>query len=163
MLYSSTQGISINNDSFHGFITSFARVSSTLYLLTDHLVLLRKVGLVKADERRWVDTSNRFLLLASFLFFIKNLNEIREILQIYTRSRRGSKPKKLSSQEIIVEFLSRHRALTLDAVKNLCDILVALDNVGEYRLSPVKLAMIGSLSSIAGLIQMINPAFRVMQ
>ncbi|XP_074599340.1 peroxisomal biogenesis factor 11ab isoform X2 [Brevipalpus obovatus] len=152
MLYANSSGITVHN-SLSASVISFSKLSASLSLLVDHIALLKKTGLLKGDQKKWTYLSNQFLFLSSFSCLLRDIIEIHELYHYQSRN----KSVYTSSQKL----LASHRALSVDTIKNFCDTLIVLESLGHCNLSPRRVSIIGAISSIASILQMINPRYRM--
>lgn len=57
----------------------------------------------------------------------------------------------------LCDFLITYKHLTIDAIKNGCDLFIPLSGLGYVKLSPRMIGLLGMVSSLAGLIVVLNP------
>ncbi|XP_008571191.1 PREDICTED: peroxisomal membrane protein 11A-like [Galeopterus variegatus] len=62
---------------------------------------------------------------------------------------------------LLFQSLKQHPPLLLDTVKNFCDILNPLDQLGIYKSNPGVVGLGGLLSSIAGIITVVYPQMKL--
>nr|XP_021578576.1 peroxisomal membrane protein 11A isoform X2 [Ictidomys tridecemlineatus] len=62
---------------------------------------------------------------------------------------------------LLFRSLKQHPPLLLDTVKNLCDILIPLDQMGIYRSNPGIIGLGGLVSSVAGIITVAYPQMKL--
>ncbi|XP_011929747.1 PREDICTED: peroxisomal membrane protein 11A isoform X3 [Cercocebus atys] len=62
---------------------------------------------------------------------------------------------------LLFRSLKQHPPLLLDTVKNLCDILNPLDQLGIYKSNPGIIGLGGLVSSIAGMITVAYPQMKL--
>ncbi|XP_033044936.1 peroxisomal membrane protein 11A isoform X3 [Trachypithecus francoisi] len=62
---------------------------------------------------------------------------------------------------LVFRSLMQHPPLLLDTVKNLCDILNPLDQLGIYKSNPGIIGLGGLVSSIAGMITVAYPQMKL--
>ncbi|XP_036271426.1 peroxisomal membrane protein 11A isoform X2 [Pipistrellus kuhlii] len=62
---------------------------------------------------------------------------------------------------LLFRSLRRHPPLLLDTVKNLCDILNPLDQLGIYKSNPGVIGLGGLVSSVAGIITVAWPQLKL--
>lgn len=156
MLYANSSGITMHN-SLPAFVISFSKLSASLSLLVDHIALLKKTGLLKGDQKKWAYLSNQFLFLSSFSCLLRDIIEIHDLYHYQSRIKLIKSTHSSFSQKL----LSSHKALSVDTIKNFCDTLIVLESLGRCNLSPRKVSVIGAISSIASILQMINPRYRM--
>lgn len=64
-------------------------------------------------------------------------------------------PKNVLSGEV-VQFARNHKDLLIDTVKNSCDLILPLTNLGIIRLSPGTIGVVGMVSSLLSLYTLID-------
>ncbi|KAL2791055.1 peroxisomal membrane protein 11A isoform 3 [Daubentonia madagascariensis] len=62
---------------------------------------------------------------------------------------------------LLFQSLKQHPPLLLDTVKNFCDILNPLDQLGIYKFNPGIIGLVGLVSSIAGMITVAYPQMKL--
>ncbi|XP_021961610.1 peroxisomal membrane protein 11B [Folsomia candida] len=65
------------------------------------------------------------------------------------------------SARIITKCVSKHADITIDVVKNICDLFIPLTILGYIRLSPGTIGTLGIVSTIASAIPQINPMLKI--
>lgn len=50
-----------------------------------------------------------------------------------------------------------HQAIFVDTIKNVCDLFIPLTALGHTRLSPRTIGLLGIISSVAGIIAIVQP------
>ena len=161
MLYSSVSSLQISDPFLRMIITS-SRISSSLFLFADHLVWLKKVGLLQVDEIKWSDTSNRFWLYSSVLNLLRDCHEIN--IMIKSEQRMKNLRPELGSVEYVTavaQIFIKHKNITIDTVKNICDTLLPMANLGHVKVSPAHVGLLGIISSTAAMLQLVDPSNRL--
>ncbi|XP_053212950.1 peroxisomal membrane protein 11B-like [Panonychus citri] len=161
LMYSSMSSLSISDPILRMIVTS-SRISSSLFLFADHLVWLKKVGLLQIDESKWSDTSNRFWLYSSILNLLRDCHEIKLLIESEQRLRKIK--QQLGSVEYLTtvgSILLKHKNVSIDTVKNICDTLLPMASLGQLKVSPSKIGLIGIVSSTAAILQIVNPSYRL--
>ncbi|XP_069910646.1 peroxisomal membrane protein 11A isoform X2 [Oryctolagus cuniculus] len=62
---------------------------------------------------------------------------------------------------LLFRSLKRHPPLLLDTVKNFCDILIPLDQLGIYKSNAGVIGLGGLVSSVAGIITVAYPQMKL--
>ncbi|XP_037365783.1 peroxisomal membrane protein 11A isoform X2 [Talpa occidentalis] len=62
---------------------------------------------------------------------------------------------------LLFRALRRHPPLFLDTVKNVCDLLIPLDQLGIYRSNPGVIGLGGLVSSVAGMVVVAYPHLKL--
>lgn len=72
----------------------------------------------------------------------EGLREFRDLLKIIVN---------------VVECMQKNRNVVIDTVKNSCDFFIPLTALGHVKLSPSTIGWLGVISSLAGLIVLVEP------
>lgn len=148
---------------------TLSRIYQTFYLLVDHIIWIGRVGLYDINKAKWSDYSNKFWLGSIILNLIRDVYEIFQIAQKQVRCR-TPEPCLYKTFPIIktmydsipvtrpvVAFAEGHRDVFWDSLKNFCDIWIPLTSLGHTKLSPGMVGLLGSVSSFAGLVTVLDP------
>jgi peroxin-11B len=159
------------NDSWLAFTLTVSRISQTIFLVTDHIIWLARSGLVKnVDVAKWSQKSNKYWLISLIMGIVRDIYEINRVISSYTKHKSlstciaSSVVSVKSSKDLancftsLLEFFITYKHLSVDTIKNLCDIFIPLNSLGFVRLSPRTIGLLGMISSIAGLIVILNPS-----
>lgn len=131
-------------------IMTSAKVSESLYLLFDHLSWISKIGLIKEDGD-FETISSRYLLYSRILTLIKNLYHLQIIcLHHKFKNQNNSNSKKDLSNNIANLFFF-NKSLSLEIIKNVCDVCLSLGSTQKISISTRKLSVIGMISSLLSL------------
>lgn len=158
------------SDAWLAFTLTVNKISSSIFLMTDHIIWLSRSGLVKdVDTVKWTRRSNRFWVLSLVMSIVRDVYEINRIVVSISSykslstclassivSIRSSKDVSVCVSSL-VEFLITYKHLTVDTVKNICDLFIPLTSMGLTKLSPRQIGLLGMISSVAGLIVVLNP------
>jgi peroxin-11B len=172
VLYTSQQTISLPDPTLRVTLT-LSRIASSLYLLTDHIVWLGRVGLVKVDRAKWSDLSMRCWLYSLLMNLVRDLHEVKRILGLrdslygssaYHGLHRMDSPKRSRlppELEALKAWILANRAVSLDIVKNGADIWLPLTALGHIRLPPAVVGLLGVISSSAAILQILDYSYRL--
>ncbi|KAG0716561.1 Peroxisomal membrane protein 11B [Chionoecetes opilio] len=148
---------------------TLSRIYQCLFLVADHIIWVGRAGLWDIDRDKWSRISNRFWLGSIVL------NLLRDAYEILTISRRqvrclnpqlGAYKGVPGVREVcrvapllrpVAEFAEEHRDVFWDCVKNLCDFWIPFTSLGHAKLSPGTVGFLGSVSSLAGLVAVLDP------
>lgn len=98
------------------------------------------------------------------------VRDFYEIVQIIKAEKRQILPKgdNLNLSEVakscsraILCIRHNRQDLMVDTIKNCCDIFIPLSALGHVKLSPGTIGLLGVVSSIAGLVALIDPACKL--
>lgn len=148
---------------------TLSRIYQFFFLLVDHIIWVGRVGLYDINKEKWSSYSNRFWVGSILLNLLR---DVYEILRITQKKVFGQKLEPCYYKNFpvirtvydcipvtrpVVQFAEAHRDVFWDCVKNFCDLWIPLTNLGHTRLSPGTVGLLGSVSSFAGLIAVLDP------
>ncbi|XP_077373756.1 peroxisomal membrane protein 11A [Festucalex cinctus] len=162
-----------------GLCLTLAHVGRALYLTCDNALWAAAVGLLPDLRReRWSVLAWRFYLASLAAALARDLYVLARLMA--RRARDGRFRRKMISHlnespdvaEAVVPhldafvFLLLHSfksepAVLLDAVKNVCDLAIPLDKLGAWRCNAGAVAFCGLVSSLIGIVTMVQPKLRV--
>jgi len=128
---------------------TLARISSAMFLFTDHLLWLHRANLVRVDVAKWSNLSDRCWLYGSLLSLARDVYEVQRALERWDR--RGRRWDQL---------LPDNRALLVDVVKNCADTVLPLAALGYVR-APRLAGLLGIVSSLAAALPLLYPRLRI--
>lgn len=158
------------SDAWLAFTLTVNKICQSIFLLTDHIIWLSRSGLLKnIDTLKWQQRSNKFWLISLVMGLVRDIYEINRAVASSSRykslsscigtslvSIRSSKDVSMCATSFF-DFLSTNRHLTIDFIKNCCDVFIPLTSMGYVKLSPRLIGLFGVTSSIAGLIVVLHP------
>jgi len=124
------------------FLACMSKISYSMFLLCDHITWFTRVGLIEFNTEYWGEVSNKYWLYSIFLAFLRNLLNIQSI-HCNTLT-----PLNL---KCLMTILNAHKALFLDTLRNLCDLIIPLSSLGAVRLNAGLVGILGIISSLASL------------
>ncbi|XP_074651074.1 peroxisomal membrane protein 11B-like [Tubulanus polymorphus] len=154
-------------------LVTLSKISQALYLIVDNIILLNRLKLVPIDLQSWSQLSNKYWLMMLILNLTRDINEIyvsimREIVYeekkneiVGKHSGNRVKPKTHTWSQIIVKCLIENKVILLDSVKNSCDIVLPLSSLGYIAPNSGIQGLCGVVSSILGIIPVIDPMFKL--
>ncbi|KAK7868827.1 hypothetical protein R5R35_003662 [Gryllus longicercus] len=145
---------------------TLSKITNALYLLADHILWIGRTGLVSVNNNKWNKVANKYWLYSIIMNLVRDVYEIWRILEreghrlSYDGFRRmtngsGKKPVPLGLRAIT--FVQDHKDIVVDTVKNGCDIFIPMTALGYTRLSPGMVGVLGVISSLAGIISLVDP------
>ncbi|XP_052016150.1 peroxisomal membrane protein 11A isoform X2 [Apodemus sylvaticus] len=157
---------------------TLANLSRVVYYICDTVLWAKSVGLTSGINReKWQMRAARHYYYFLLLSLVRDLYEI--LLQMGQVARDRAKREK-SSQEppkysvaseesqwlqslllLLFQSLRQHPPLLLDTVKNFCDILIPLNQLGIYRSNLGVVGLGGLVSSLAGLVTVVYPQLKL--
>lgn len=158
------------SDAWLAFTLTVNKICSSIFLLTDHIIWLSRSGLIKdIDTNKWQQRSNKYWVISLVMSIVRDVYEINRVVASFSSYKNLStciassvvsirSPKDVSvCVSSVCDFLVTYRHLTIDTIKNCCDIFIPLNGMGYTKLSPRVIGLLGMISSIAGLIVILNP------
>ena len=158
------------NDAWLAFTLTVNRICQSIFLLTDHIIWLSRSGLVKdIDTPKWTQKSNKFWVVSLIMSLVRDVYEINRVISSSTSYKSLSSciassvlsvrsPRDVSHCfTSFFDFLITYKHLTVDTIKNAADLFIPLNGLGYVKLSPRVIGLLGMISSIAGLIVILNP------
>ncbi|XP_023671093.1 peroxisomal membrane protein 11A isoform X1 [Paramormyrops kingsleyae] len=156
-----------------------AHLSRALYFACDNLLWARAVGLAPGfDKERWGLRASSCYLLSLLLSLLRDAYVLARLAACYARERRRCRqaPPPPSSTDNgsacchppgdvlpsdLMEALWASPAVTLDVVKNACDLFIPLDQLGVYRSGAGVVGLCGLLSSLIGILTLLEPRLKL--
>ncbi|KAI6056839.1 peroxisomal membrane protein 11A isoform X1 [Marmota monax] len=157
---------------------TLANLNRVVYFICDTILWVRSVGLTMSiNKEKWQTWATRHYYYFLLLSLVRDLYEIS--LQMgrlaHDRAMREKSSQNpfgysLADEEtewlqsfllLLFRSLKQHPPLLLDTVKNLCDILIPLDQMGIYRSNPGIIGLGGLVSSVAGIITVAYPQMKL--
>ncbi|KAF6273328.1 peroxisomal biogenesis factor 11 alpha [Rhinolophus ferrumequinum] len=157
---------------------TLANLNRVLYFICDTVLWVRSVGLTSSiNKEKWRVWAARHYYYSLLLSLVRDLYEIA--LQMEQVAHNRAKREKTPSQDpgcsvadeetewlqsfllLLFRSLRKHPPLFLDTVKNLCDILNPLHQLGIYKSNPGVIGLGGLLSSVAGIITVAYPHMKL--
>ncbi|KAG8516333.1 Peroxisomal membrane protein 11A, partial [Galemys pyrenaicus] len=158
---------------------TLANVNRVGYFVCDTILWAGSVGLAPGVERdKWRLRAARYYCLSLLLSLARDLYEI--LLQVERVARDRARKGAWASREppacsvadeetewlqslllLLCRALRRHPPLLLDTVRNCCDLLIPLDQLGIYKCNPGVLGLGGLVSSVAGIVAVAYPHLKL--
>ncbi|XP_018056678.1 PREDICTED: peroxisomal membrane protein 11B [Atta colombica] len=130
---------------------TMAKMANALYLLADHFIWIGRVGILRVDLEKWNKVANKYWLLTIVMSLIRDIYEIIKILE---------HKKNVFKQYYILSCLKNHKEITMDTVKNGCDLFIPLTALGVTKCTPGTIGLLGMISSLIGLYTIIDPLYK---
>ncbi|XP_034032428.1 peroxisomal membrane protein 11A [Thalassophryne amazonica] len=156
-----------------------ANVSRALYFFCDNLLWAGKVGLIDdIDKERWSTNATHYYLYSVVMSLVRDISVIARLMVQRVRDKQFEKRVNLHLSEspevaavvipqldcfvfVLVEILKSHPAVTMDLLKNLCDITIPLDSLGIYRSTTGVVGLCGLISSLIGIVTLTQPKLKM--
>lgn len=149
---------------------TLSKISQAIFLFADHIIWFSRTGLFKnINTKKWNTTSNKYWLLSIVMNLVRDVYEITRIVNLGMKSsKRLSKKCEVNSVADLATLGLRaygcayeHKDVVVDTIKNVCDFFIPLTNLGYTKLTPRTIGILGTVSSIAGLVAIIQPAAKL--
>ncbi|XP_048828544.1 peroxisomal membrane protein 11A [Brienomyrus brachyistius] len=156
-----------------------AHLSRALYFVCDNVLWARAVGLALGlDKERWGLRASYCYLLSLLLSLLRDAYVLARLAAYYARGQQRCRqaPPPPSSTDNgsaccqppgsvlpsnLMEVLWASPAVALDVVKNMCDLFIPLDRLGVYRSSAGVVGLCGLLSSLIGILTLLEPRLKL--
>ncbi|XP_058521577.1 peroxisomal membrane protein 11A isoform X2 [Ochotona princeps] len=158
---------------------TLANLNRVIYFICDTMLWVKSVGLATGiSKEAWRRRAARHYYYFLLLSLARDVYEIS--LQMGRVAHDRAKKEKGSSQGpcgynvadeetewlqsfllLLFRSLKRHPPLLLDTVKNLCDILIPLSQLGIYKSNRGLIGLGGLVSSVTGIITVAYPQMRL--
>lgn len=158
---------------------TLANLNRVIYFICDTMLWVKSVGLVAGiSKEAWRRRAARHYYYFLLLSLARDVYEIS--LQMGRVAHDRAKKEKGSSQSpsgfsvadeetewlqsfllLLFRSLKRHPPLLLDTVKNLCDILIPLSQLGIYKSNRGLIGLGGFVSSVTGIITVAYPHMKL--
>lgn len=165
-MYTALSSIHLNDPTLRHTIT-LSRISMALYLLTDHIIWLGRVGLANIDHAKWSKLYYRLWLYFVTMNLGRDAYEITRILSQFKGSDEVPFGKIERSSSVIAMFqrfcglLKTHKDVAVDTVKNGCDVCIPLAQLGYLSISPRTVGILGAISSIVGMLPLLDSSYKL--
>lgn len=167
VMYSALSTIHLPDKTLRLTLT-MSRITSSIYLLTDHIIWLSKIGLVNVDSHKWSTTSNKYWLYSITWNLIRDLYEIQHILNnsshcfVYRRPDQDFRSNQLPTEVLtFLLWIRKNKSVSVDTLKNVCDLLIPLNNLGYLKYSPITIGCLGMVSSFLSMLQIYDFTYRL--
>ncbi|XP_060916425.1 peroxisomal membrane protein 11B [Labrus mixtus] len=175
------------SDSVLRLCLTISHLNRAMYFACDNVLWAGKTGIIsKLDMKKWSERSFRYYLFALILNLTRDLYELRLLIDCEARHRASkhppsphpgsadqlsspsSSPVALNAPPVMLAGLRRqlrllatvlysNPPLSLDLLKNSCDIFIPLDRLGIYSTGSGFVGLCGLTSSILSILTLIHP------
>lgn len=131
-----------------------------MFLFCDHIVWFARTGFVKSvDVEKWNRLSNKYWLFSMVMNLLRDFYEIKRLLQMQPPKKNPENKVRLPLDTL--RCICDHKAVMWDTIKNVCDLFIPLNGLGIIRLNPRTIGLLGLISSLAGLVALIEPTAKL--
>ncbi|CAH0551314.1 unnamed protein product [Brassicogethes aeneus] len=139
-----------------------SKICNSLFLLADHVLWLGRADLVNIKIEKWSNMSNKYWLFSITMNLVRDFHEISLIINnskclILPKGGVQNIGDIFSAVVKSLTILSGNKSVCIDTIKNGCDIFIPLVALGHVKFSPGTIGLLGAISSIAGLMVLLEP------
>lgn len=139
-----------------------SKICNSLFLLADHILWLGRADVCTIDTEKWSRMSNKYWLFSITMNLVRDFHEIMNILKLEKRNilpKNGIQSLKDLLDVILHGFaiIQQRDSVFIDTIKNGCDFFIPLTALGYVKMSPGTIGFLGVISSLAGLMVLIDP------
>lgn len=156
-----------------------ANFGRAFYFICDNLLWLRNVGLVRdVDKERWSLHASRCYLFSLIMSLIRDSYVIGQLMLHRARDKEfkkrmdahlGESPEVAEAVVpqldalffLLLHVFKSHPAVALDTLKNICDLFIPLDKLGIYQSNAGVVGFCGLVSSLIGLMTLVQPNLKI--
>lgn len=156
-----------------------ANVNRAFYFICDNVLWARGIGLLRnIDKERWSQYSSYFNLVSLLLSMVRDAYVTVQLMTQTARDEnfRQKMDRHLRESPDVAEVLLpqldallflllvtlRSRPdVTMDVLKNACDLLIPLDRLGIYEANAGVVAFCGLISSLIGILTIAQPRLKI--
>uniref|UniRef100_A0A8D0N7Z2 Peroxisomal biosis factor 11 alpha n=1 Tax=Sus scrofa TaxID=9823 RepID=A0A8D0N7Z2_PIG len=161
------------------FCLTLASLNRVGYFICDTILFVKSIGITSGiNKETWQVWAARYYCSSLLLSLVRDLYEISlQMEQVaHDRAKREKSPTQdpfgysVADEEtewlqsfllLLFRSLKKHPPLLLDTVKNFCDILNPLDQLGIYKSNAGIIGLGGLVSSLAGIITLAYPQMKL--
>jgi len=151
---------------------TLSKLNQACYLLLDHLVWLGKIGLVKADVKKWGLLQAKFWLVTLMLNLFRDLYDISNLIcramlqqkKVHIEINHNEAVRcdvRKSKVAAFTRCVRENAPLTLDIAKNLLDLVLPLSILEYIQTTPATQGLAGTLSSLLAITVLFKPALKM--
>ncbi|KAJ3662431.1 hypothetical protein Zmor_006781 [Zophobas morio] len=143
-----------------------SKIALSLFLLGDHLLWLGRADLCSINTQKWSRMANKYWLYSITMNLVRDFYEISCVIRAQKQSivpdhgiQSINDLCKIFTRTLVV--LQSNRSVMIDTVKNGCDFFIPLTALGHVNLSSGTIGWLGVVSSVAGLLVLIEPKMKL--
>lgn len=156
-----------------------ANMTRALYFVCDNALWARNVGLIRnMDKERWSLNASRCYFISLVMNLTRDAYVILQLMSQKARDRRFKQkmdrhlngnpevadvivPQLDAFLFLLLESLKSHPAVALDTLKNICDLFIPLDRLGIYQSNAGVVGFCGLISSLLGIMTLVQPELKI--
>lgn len=144
------------------YTVTLSKIANSLFLFADHILWLGRADLCSIDTEKWSRISNKYWLYSITMSLVRDFYEISRIVQCKKHSIVPGNGINNFNDVIkvltrVISIVQSNQNVVIDTVKNGCDFFIPLTALGHTKLSPGTIGLLGAISSIAGLLVLLDP------
>ncbi|XP_068459479.1 peroxisomal membrane protein 11A [Clinocottus analis] len=152
-----------------------ANINRALYFICDNVLWARSVGLIRdVDKDRWSLNSSRCYFLSLVMTLTRDVYLVLKLMAQRARDKNFRQKMEEHLNEspevaeavvpqldafvfLLFESFKSQPAVALDMLKNTCDLFIPLDRLGIYQSNAGVVGFCGLLSSLIGIVTLMQP------
>lgn len=136
------------------FLISTSHLCSAGFLFYDSLSWAAKAKITTGDPKKWSKYSTTLWMISSILKLLRDFYELQKIIQMRSCNSYHEK-------EVYLSIIKYDKRLIVDFLKNLSDLIIAMQSSGNLSVSQSTVGLCGIVSSALGILEIVNPQFRL--
>uniref|UniRef100_UPI0037E79C9A peroxisomal membrane protein 11A isoform X1 n=1 Tax=Semicossyphus pulcher TaxID=241346 RepID=UPI0037E79C9A len=156
-----------------------ANINRALYFICDNALWARSVGLIRdIDKERWSLNASRCYFFSLIMNLTRDVYVILQLMSQKVRDKHFRQKMDAHLNEspevadvvvpqldaflfLLLESLKSQPAVAWDTLKNICDLFIPLDRLGIYQSNAGVVGFCGLVSSVIGIITLVQPTFKI--
>nr|XP_057930908.1 peroxisomal membrane protein 11A [Doryrhamphus excisus] len=156
-----------------------ANINRALYFLCDNTLWAENVGLIGGiHKERWSYNASRYYLFSLIMSLTRDAYVIWQLMAQRARDKRFRQKMETHLNEspevadviipqldaflfLLLHSLKTQPSVVLDAIKNICDLSLPLDKLGIYKTNAGVVAFCGLVSSLIGIVTLLQPNLKI--
>lgn len=144
------------------YTVTLSKIANSLFLFADHILWLGRADVCSIDTEKWSRTCNKYWLYSITMNLVRDFYELSRIVQYQKHSVVPDNGVNNFNDVIkaltrVISIIQSNQNVVIDTVKNGCDFFIPLNALGYTKLSPGTIGLLGAISSIAGLLVLLDP------
>uniref|UniRef100_UPI0037E74562 peroxisomal membrane protein 11A isoform X2 n=1 Tax=Semicossyphus pulcher TaxID=241346 RepID=UPI0037E74562 len=156
-----------------------SNINRALYFICDNALWARSVGLIRdIDKERWSLNASRCYFFSLIMNLTRDVYVILQLMSQKVRDKHFRQKMDAHLNEspevadvvvpqldaflfLLLESLKSQPAVAWDTLKNICDLFIPLDRLGIYQSNAGVVGFCGLVSSVIGIITLVQPTFKI--
>lgn len=150
------------DDSAVRYTLILSKICNSLFLLADHILWLGRADVCNVTTEKWSQISNKYWLYSITMNLVRDFYEISCLLNEQKSSilpKNGIHNINDVYSAVLKSLIVIHsnKNVLIDTIKNGCDFFIPLTALGHIKFSPGTIGILGTISSLAGLLVLLDP------